>query len=519
MGDGHLFVVHRRPETLVHDAAVVPTDDAFTFADTWAPLFAGASPESLRPPGWPGPGHGRAADGRPLWFVGVGPGLRTAALVERAAAVAADVAANDLTPARNRVVPLLAVPVLGIEGGGHADDRGEVVRDLLRLLREVVHRHPLDIAVVTPERSVHAAAQHVRGRVRHPILSEDHLAEAGRLGLLARQGALALFSGAGLSVPAGLPGWDAMLGRLATEAGLAHAGLGSLSRPDQAQLLQQRLPDLGEAVVRALGDHDRPSLGHALLAALGCRESATTNDDQLYELAVEATGRPRPRALPWEAPDGAWVLKLHGDVARPATVRLTRRDFVRFDATTGPAGALLQGLLMTRHLLLVGSSLDDDNVVRLVREVEVFREDCGLEGPVATVLDVEADQARRELWGRHLRWLTLPGEDLAERARALEIFLDAVAWHAADTGAWLLDPRFSGLLDEAGRAVAEDGRRLRAAIEARGEARSLPWAPLRTALDAAGAAAVGAAAVGAAAVGASGDAGSARPRPVVRRHV
>lgn len=91
MGDGHLFVVHGRLETLVHDAAVVPTDDAFTFADTWAPLLAGASPESLRPPGWPGPGHGRAADGRPLWFVGVGPGLSTAALVERAAAVAADV--------------------------------------------------------------------------------------------------------------------------------------------------------------------------------------------------------------------------------------------------------------------------------------------------------------------------------------------------------------------------------------------------------------------------------------------
>jgi hypothetical protein len=177
------------------------------------------------------------------------------------------------------------------------------------------------------------------------------------------------------------------------------------------------------------------------------------------------------------------VLKLHGDAERPETVTLTRRDLVRFDARARPAGALLQALLLTRHLLLVGASLDDDNVVRLVREVEVFREECGLSGPVATVLDVEDDAARRELWEGQLRWLTLPGADVPERARALEIFLDAVAWHAADTGSWLLDPRFAGLLDAPGRRAADSGRRLRTEVEGRGE----EWEGLRSALDRAGA--------------------------------
>ena len=480
---GHLVVVHGRLEALVHDAAVIPTDDDFAFEDTWAPLFDGVDPADLRPDGWPGRGHGRAADGRPLWFVSVGPGLATEELVARAAAVAREAADAGVEPAVNRVTPLLAVPVIGIEGGGHADDRGEVIRQLLQALLGVVDSCPLDIAVVTPERSVHGAAQHVRGEVRPAGFTDEQLAEAARLGDLARRGRLALFFGAGLSVPAGLPGWRTMLDRLAEEARTEPERLRRLSRPDQAQLLERRLPRLGDAVVRSLGEHDRPSLGHALLAGLGCREAATTNYDQLYERAVEATGRPRPSILPWEPAEDTWLLKLHGDVSRPESVTLTRRDFVRFDAEVGPAGALLQALLLTRHLLLVGVSLDDDNVVRLLREVEVFRSGRGLTGPVATVLDVHDDEARRELWGDQLSWLTLPGDDLPSRARALEILLDVVAWHAADTGSWLLDPRFAGLLDDQGRAAAETARRLRDDVDGRGE----EWATVRDALDRAGA--------------------------------
>ncbi|SFC33989.1 SIR2-like domain-containing protein [Nocardioides terrae] len=480
---GHLFVVHGRLEALVHDAAVVPTDDDFAFEDTWSPVLGDADPAALRPEGWPGAGHGRCADGRPLWFVSVGPGLAAEELVARATAIAREVADAGVEPALNRVMPLLAVPVIGIEGGGHSDDRGEVVRLLLQALLDVVADCPLDVALVTPERSVHGAAQHVRGEVRPDRFADEQLDEAARLGTLARKGRLALFFGAGLSVPAGLPGWRAMLDRLAQEAGTDPERLGRLSRLDQAQLLQRRLPQLGEAVVRSLGEHDRPSLGHALLADLGCREAATTNYDQLYERAVEATGRPRPAVLPWEAVGDSWLLKLHGDVSRPESVTLTRRDFVRFDADVRPAGALLQALLLTRHLMLVGASLDDDNVVRLLREVEVFREDCGLSGPIATVLDVDADEARRELWGDQLRWLTLPGEDLPSRARALEILLDAVGWHAVDTGSWLLDPRFAGLLDADGRVAAEEARRLRREVEEQGE----EWASVRDALDRAGA--------------------------------
>lgn len=482
---GHLFVIHGRIESLVHDAAVVPTNGDFEIEPTWVPLLE-PDPGSLRPDAWPGDGYGRARDDRPVWFVDVG-GLSTADLATRTIATVRAMATADLPPSRNRVKRLLAVPVLGIEGGGHEHERGTVIHELMRGLLEAVRELDVDIAVVSPEPSVHGAAQHVRGRPRPDGFSEDLLAEAERVGEMARRGELALFFGAGVGVPAGLPAWNEMLHALAETAGVAPGSLDALSPLDQAQFLQQRLPRLGEEIVRGVSKGRRPSLAHALLAGLGCREAVTTNYDRLYEDAVAATSRGTPRRLPWDDAVGAdsWVLKLHGDVSEPAGIILTRRDVVRFDAETGPSGALLQALLLTRHLLIVGASLNDDNVVRLLREVELFRHSIGIATPMATFLDVDADDVRRELWRDELAWSTMPGDTLPERARALEVFLDTVSWYAADTSSWLLDERFSGLLDERSRAAADEARRLRERLDGLDDT----WTRLREALDRVGGAA------------------------------
>ena len=54
---------------------------------------------------------------------------------------------------------------------------------------------------------------------------------------------------------------------------------------------------------------------------------------------------------------------------------------MRFDARPA-CGALLQSLLMTEHLLVVGVSLNDDNIVRLAYEVQAYRGAHKLEGHV-----------------------------------------------------------------------------------------------------------------------------------------
>ncbi|NED68449.1 SIR2 family protein, partial [Streptomyces sp. SID10244] len=154
---------------------------------------------------------------------------------------------------------------------------------------------------------------------------------------------------------------------------------------------------LNDAVSEIIGKRQKVSLAHALLAGMGCREAVTTNYDDLYGVAVEATRRPRPKVLPWQVVDEGrpWLLKLHGDIDRSASIVLTRRDFVLFDAKSRPAGSLLQALLLTKHVLIVGASLADDNVIRLAMEVDEYLTQSEDRSEQGTFIDVSGVESRK----------------------------------------------------------------------------------------------------------------------------
>ncbi|KQY51566.1 hypothetical protein ASD30_19540 [Nocardioides sp. Root140] len=318
----------------------------------------------------------------------------------------------------------------------------------------------LDVVVVTPDASVYAAAQHLRRRSNSWPLAARQLKSAQRIGGLAKDGQLALFLGAGVSIPAGLPTWGGLISQLAEKNGTTTGRLfENLTALDQAQYLHNNVDDLGTQVAEVVRSARVPALGHALLAALGCKEAVTTNYDRLYESAIRMQrGRGNVASvLPWSNPRATkpWILKLHGDVETPRSIVLTRQQFVTFDAMTRPAGALLQTLLMTRHVLFVGASLTDDNVIRLAVEVDVFRKNHGLTGGVGTVLDIDHDEVREQLWRGQLTWQRMRGSDVASRSRTLEIYLDAVAAHASSDSSWLLDQRFRGLHPDDDELVAK----------------------------------------------------------------
>ena len=69
----------------------------------------------------------------------------------------------------------------------------------------------------------------------------------------------------------------------------------------------------------------------------------------------------------------------------------------------------------------------------------------------------EAARARQRLWTGELDWVRIPGTCLAERARFLDVFLDALAGANTDAS-WVLDGRFEALLVDGDVATARDAR-------------------------------------------------------------
>ena len=185
----------------------------------------------------------------------------------------------------------------------------------------------MDIAIVAQNAASFATLQHQRRAAIKSYFDGLDLDLVGRLGRSAREGSLALFIGAGTSVPAGAPSWDGLIQLLATAADVhddLRERLNKLSPLDQAELLHGRLGRrLGQTIADQVRDL-KPALAHGLLAGLNCQGAVTTNYDRLYEDAVANAGD-AAAILPTEvpAPDGRWLLKMHGDLEDENGIVLT----------------------------------------------------------------------------------------------------------------------------------------------------------------------------------------------------
>lgn len=495
---GHLYVVHGRLGSLDVDAKIIPTDGHFAVVGYWHDITG--DPEAACPAGWP------AADGYAVsrvdpsvWFINVVQRHRASGfpLRERLLQLISEIRRSGLRPATSRSMLRIAVPVLGIGRGGMGARRGEVLDGLLRALWHSVRTVGVDIVLVTPDPAVFGAAQYRRRTIAESgtgsqpwDLSGPALDEAKRLGALAREGHLALFLGAGVSMAAGLPDWDGLLAEIATRTNQDYTQVKNLGALDAAELMNKGTGEgkIGKLVCDIIGTPTKIALAHGLLAGLDAQEAITTNYDALFEYAVEQTGRTRPTVLPWERAEVGrpWLLKLHGDLHRAESVVLTRRDFVLFDARSRPAGSLLQATLMTRHLLLVGTSLADDNVIRLAMEVDDYLRRNGVHSAQGTFIDVSGKAARQRLWSDQFHWQVCEGKEITDRVRQMEIFLDVVAAYAARNASWLLDPRFEGLLSDSEQRVAAKVRSALAQVPDADSGLLVPLKEIREQLGGAG---------------------------------
>ena len=176
---GHIFIVHGDLTHLSCDAWLLPCDVRRWQSHGWRQALADLVPapvwpeptrewllqdqRSLKVTSWPDPLP------RPwLCNVGAGPGTEIGWFLAGADDFIRR-AADDLrgtAPRHDRDKHLLALPVIGTGYGGARRRAGDVVRELIPVLRRRAAEQDLDIALVTNEPFTFAAAQAQRGTAR-----------------------------------------------------------------------------------------------------------------------------------------------------------------------------------------------------------------------------------------------------------------------------------------------------------------------------------------------------------------
>lgn len=222
-----------------------------------------------------------------------------------------------------------------------------------------------------------------------------------RLASAMRTGECAIFFGAGMSIPCGIPGW----GRILSEYfGLEKALLDDEDLKSDpltiAELASQRLGHeiLQDTLRSVMTRADKFSINHLLLAALRLPIYITTNYDVLFEKAWQfVNGKPIPvvvNSADLDKPDvistlesGTGVLfKIHGCVSRPDEyLILTRRDYRRHYRLNKDFFLSLKDHLRSRHTLFLGFSHTDPEVSRLVEDTIYEFEHLREEGNFRTV--------------------------------------------------------------------------------------------------------------------------------------
>jgi SIR2-like domain len=263
------------------------------------------------------------------------------------------------------------------------------------------------------------------------------------------QGNLVLFVGAGLSMGAGLPGWPALVRPLAQSVGyrqfpaddehittdhLISAAQHYENQHGRIKLiehLRERLDTTGK----------RPTTVHQLLASCPVRIIFTTNFDDLIEQALREARRRFNRVVATEelafgGSDEVQVIKLCGELDRPASIVFTRDDYNTYFDKHPRLAELLRMALESHTALFLGYSLQDPFLNQIWAKIGLDFGKLQRHAFAVTfdVTSLEVEDLRRR--GIHLADPSQPGLD---KNHSLEAWLRGIAPEGSGTSALQVD--------------------------------------------------------------------------------
>ncbi len=190
---------------------------------------------------------------------------------------------------------------------------------------------------------------------------------------------LAIFIGAGLSIPAGYVNWSQLLKPIAEELDLdieKEVDLVALAQY-HCNTNQANRGKLNQLLIDEFSRSAKATENHKIISRLPISTFWTTNYDKLIENSLIEAGKVpdvkyRNQQLAFTKPRrDAVVYKMHGDIDHPSEAVLTKDDYEAYHVKMQPFLNALSGDLTSKTFLFLGFSFTDPNLDYILSRVRV----------------------------------------------------------------------------------------------------------------------------------------------------